>query len=435
MMKNYFLLALIFIMATTQQAFAKWEQIRALPASYIVFVAPNGNLIMSDFQYDYSGGLYYSEDKGETWIKADVEDFAYNTIIQAGEYIIASGELCNLARSKDNGVTWELLNYSYMLYDYIEEKAAENDLSYALNYFHGKLFIADFDGAGVMYSEDFGESWTMTDRESLMYEYEGNKYIDSFYKMDVNNDRLLLFSMYFVYRLNEENYTWELLRSDSNFMGVTATYDNTKLVCGRSIYNYTDQVPFLEYTEDGGSTWNAVPRPEGMIDNNVRAMCAFDNHLVVGLQTGGFFYTSDLGETWRDVSDGIPYYLHEEEGMDPIKVYEIPTSMVYDDEYIYMVIYDEPWADGSLSGIYRYSKADLVSGVSTTIDDKSNIFYANNTLYLNANADVNIYNINGHLVLSQEDCTELSISNLQRGVYIYQATINNKVVSGKFVKL
>lgn len=434
MMKNYFLLAVIFIMATTQQAFAKWEQIRHLPATYDVFVAPNGNLIMSDLQYDYSGGLYYSEDKGATWTKADVEDFAYGTIIQAGDYIIASGELCNLARSKDNGVTWELLNYAYMLYDYIEDKAAENDLAYALAYYKDKLFIADFNGGGALFSEDFGETWVMTDRESLMYEYGGEKYVDSFYKMDINNDRLLLFSMYFVYRLNEENYTWELLRNDSNFMGVT-TNCNGKLVCGRSIYNYTDQVPFLEYTEDGGSTWNAVPRPEGMIDNNVRAIHSFDNHLIVGLQTGGFFYTPDMGATWTDVSDGIPYYLHEEEGMEPIKVYEIPTEIVSDDEYIYVAIYDEPWSDGTLSGVYRYSKADLISGVSTTIDDKNNIFYANNTLYLNALANVNIYNINGYLVLSQEGCTELSTSNLQRGVYIYQATINNKAVCGKFVKL
>ena len=49
MMKNYLILAVLLIATTTNQALAKWEQIRSLPATYDVFVAPNGNLIMSDF--------------------------------------------------------------------------------------------------------------------------------------------------------------------------------------------------------------------------------------------------------------------------------------------------------------------------------------------------------------------------------------------------
>ena len=91
--KYFFLLSTLLVLSFTQQANAQWEQIYKLPATQCIFVAPNGNLIASDFQFDYSGGIYYSEDKGTTWNRADVEDFAYNTIIQAGEYIIASGEL------------------------------------------------------------------------------------------------------------------------------------------------------------------------------------------------------------------------------------------------------------------------------------------------------------------------------------------------------
>ena len=432
MMKKYFsLVVALFMVATAQQAWAQWEQIQQLPATQNVFVAPNGNLISSDFQFDYSGGIYYSEDKGETWNRADVDDFAYNTMIQAGEYIIASGECSTLARSKDNGKTWELLNYAYFMQEYIGEKGAEADLSYAITYYKNKLFLADFNGGGVIYSEDFGETWAMTDRESLMYESEYGMVIDSFYKLDTSNDCLLLFGAYFVYRLNEENYTWELLRNDSNFMGVTAHLGN-KLVCGRSIMNYTDQVPFLLYTEDGGNTWGELPRPVGMIDNNIRAMYSFDNHLIVGLQMGGIYYTPDLGGTCSDLSCGIPYYVSPP---DAAYVSEIPIAITGDDEYIYMAIYDEPWSEGTLSGIYRYKKSNLPAAINSTINDSNNIYYDNNYLYINATANVAIYTLTGSLVLSQDNCTEVSTHNLQRGVYIYRATMGNKTVSGKFIKL
>lgn len=431
MMKKYFtLVAIFFLTATSHLAFAQWEQIQQLPATQSIFVAPNGNLIMSDFQFDYSGGIYYSEDKGETWNKADLEDYAYNSMIQAGEYIIASGECSHLARSKDNGKTWELLSYAYFMQEFIGEKGAEADLAYALTYYKNKLFLADFNGGGVIYSEDFGETWNMTDRESLMYQSDYGMVIDSFYKLDSSNDCLLLFGAYFVYRLNEENYTWELLRNDSNFMGVTTHIDN-KLICGRSIMNYTDQVPFLLYTEDGGNTWGEIPRPDGMIDNNIRAMHSFDNHLIVGLQMGGIYYTYDLGENWVDISEGIPYYVSPNDGT---YVYEIPIAIDSDDEYIYMAIYDEPWSEGTLSGIYRYKKSKLPAAINSTVSDKNNIYNDNNYLYINDTANVCIYDINGKLILCQENCTQVNIENLQRGIYIYHATINNKTVCGKIVK-
>ncbi len=428
MVKKYFLLlATIFVAATTQQASAQWEKIQALPAAQCIMVAPNGNLISSDFQFDYSGGIYYSQDKGATWIKAEVEDYAYNTMIQAGEYIIASGEYSTLARSKDNGVTWETLNYSYILSEYISEGAAEGDMAYAITYFKDKLFIADMNGGGAMYSEDFGETWTMTDRQSLMYETEYGPAIDSFYKFDQNNGQLLLFGAFFVYRLNEENYTWELLRSDSNFMGVTTTYQN-KLICGRAITNYTDKVPFLEYTEDGGSSWGEVPRPEGMIDNNVRAMHCFDNTIIVALQQGGLYFTNDFGQTWDTFSDGIPYYVSND-----TKYYKSPLVIDSDDQYVYIALYDEPWNEPNEGGIYRYDKSMLKASVNTTIHN-NNVYVHNNTLYLNDSANVTIYNLNGSLVYSANNCQEIDLNNLQEGIYIYQANINNDIISGKFIK-
>ncbi len=433
MMKKYTLLLVALIVATaTQQAWAKWERIQDLTAAYCVFVAPNGNLISSDFLFDdYSGGIYYSEDKGETWHKSDAEDHLYSNMIQAGEYIIASGDNCYLARSKDNGVTWEMLNYAYILYEYLDEKAAEYDLSYAITYYKDKLFIADMNGGGALYSEDFGETWVMTDRESLFYTSEYGTFIDSFYKFDVNNDRLLLFGAFFVYRLNEEDYTWELLvNGTNNFMGVTATCGD-KLICGRSITNYTDQVPFLEYTTDAGETWGEIPRPTGMIDNNVRAMYCYDNNLIVALQNGGIYFTNDLGQNWMDISDGIPYYEYPDNNM---RSYKSPLIIDADENYLYIALYDEYWNENNVGGIYRYEKKLLQSGVTNINDNNTRIFYDNNGLYTYDLADITIYNTNGAVVCSADNTMAVNISNLQQGIYIYRAYIDNAVVTGKFIK-
>lgn len=418
----------------------QWEQIQELPAAQNIFVAKNGNLISSDFHFDYIGGIYYSQDGGLNWTKADVEDYAYNRMIQAGDYIIAAGEGCNLARSADNGITWEVLNYGYMYSEYLTEEAIQYNVCYAVIYYKNKLFLSDFGGGGVIYSEDFGETWTMTDRESLKYYIDGvamtrakddGMAIDSFYNMAENNNELLLFGVYFVYRLNETDYTWELLRNDSNFMGVSTTVNN-RLFCGRAIMNYNANTPFLEYTEDGGRTWGHVGHADTIsYDTNVRAMHSDEKGMYVALQQGGFYYTTDLGETWMNISDGIPYNINNNDGS---KMYYSPLIVDSDDEYIYTAIYDLPWAGTSVSGIYRYKKSDLpVASVDRTLNDIA-VYISNSTIYTAEVADIAIYSINGTLVSNTTSAIEADLSSLARGVYIYQVTCNNATVTGKFIK-
>ncbi|MBR6750482.1 MAG: hypothetical protein IKM10_08365 [Bacteroidaceae bacterium] len=438
MMRNYKSLlrlgVLLVGLVSALNVSAAWEQIQKLPATQCVFVAPNGNLISSDFIFEHTGGIWCSQDKGTTWTKCDVDDYAYGVMVQAGDYIIAAGEGCNLARSKDNGVTWEVLNYGYMFLDYIGEEGVEWDVAYAMTYFKGKLFVADFSGGGVIYSEDFGETWTLTDRESLKYDVGGVKStakdayaLDSYYSLAESDGNLLLFGVYFIYRYNESDNTWELLRSDSNFMGVNTLYDG-KLVCGRAITNYTDQVPFLEYTADGGKTWGVVARPEGMIDNNVRAIHSDEKGLYVGLQNGGLYFTDNFGESWSFISKGMPTM--NDEG-----AYEIPMIITSDADYVYMAVYKEPWLQSDVSGVYRLAKSELpVAAVDKVKADAVVGYVFDNTLYINGVADVTIYTVSGVKVCAEEGCERVDLSGLADGVYVYEAVMDGNRITGKFAK-
>lgn len=438
MMRNYKSLlrlgVLLVGLVSALNVSAAWEQIQKLPATQCVFVAPNGNLISSDFIFEHTGGIWCSQDKGTTWTKCDVDDYAYGVMVQAGDYIIAAGEGCNLARSKDNGVTWEVLNYGYMFLDYIGEEGVEWDVAYAMTYFKGKLFVADFSGGGVIYSEDFGETWTLTDRESLKYDVGGVKStakdayaLDSYYSLAESDGNLLLFGVYFIYRYNESDNTWELLRSDSNFMGVNTLYDG-KLVCGRAITNYTDQVPFLEYTADGGKTWGVVARPEGMIDNNVRAIHSDEKGLYVGLQNGGLYFTDNFGESWSFISDGMPT-------MNDDGAYEVPMIITSDADYVYMAVYKEPWLQSDVSGVYRLAKSELpVAAVDKVKTDAVVGYVFDNTLYINGVADVTIYTVSGVKVCAEEGCERVDLSGLADGVYVYEAVMDGNRITGKFAK-
>lgn len=415
-----------------------WVKKFDLTGANAVFVGAGGNIIASNYYYDYEGndivylgGIYYSQDQGETWTKCDVRDFNYSRFFQVDDYIFALGEGCNIARSKDDGITWEILNYAYALKGIVDDKALEYGIAYASVYHNKRLYIGDGNGGGVLYSEDYGETWQLTDRESLKFNLYGDEVLDTYYDMAVNNDEILLFGVYMIYRYDIENDKWILLRNDSNFMGVPVTYGN-KLICGRGIINYDMNASFLEYTEDGGRTWGTLPRPEGEANNAIRTTATDQVNLYVGIQMGEMYYTKDLGENWTIISDGLPYTVNPEHGT---KVYEHVVSLDLDSDYLYVAVYDEPWSGSTLSGVYRYKISELPqASVGTITNDAHKVFFNDNNLCLARPANIAIYNITGALVSASNNCNCLNLDNLANGVYIYEICDANTRTTGKFIK-
>ena len=406
-----------------------WEQIYKLPATNAFHIASNGNLILADYQYDFTGGIYFSEDKGQTWKKADVVDYAYNIFYENDEYIFAAGNACRVARSNDGGKTWELLSYKRAVEDALGEEA-DYSVAYALTMHDGKLFLGDFAGGGIIYSEDNGETWKQTDINALSYGEEdpklGKRPVENIYNVASYNGELYAFGVYFIFRYLPETNSWETIRSDSNFMGVNTVYQG-KLCTGRSVMNYSFNIPFIETLDEEGE-WGEIARPQDFNDNNIRAIHGDGDNLFVGMAQSGLFYTPDAGTSWASINEGIPY----SSGTN-----FTPMAIRTDKDYVYLLAYEPPFATTTNSGLFRLALNDLpdLTGIDCIKKSEEAASYNGNTLTFAASAkQAAVYDLSGRQIPVTVSGNSINVESLNPGTYLYKATVNGATLSGKFQK-
>lgn len=140
--------AAVAALAFPMTASAEWEQVHSLPTTYAHFITTEGVHLMSDYRDMRDGGIYYSEDGGTTWTKCGVRDYWFSNFYEADGYIFAIGSGCRVARSEDGGRSWDLLNYSLAVKDWIPKGATEESVCYGITVNDGVLYVADFSGAG-----------------------------------------------------------------------------------------------------------------------------------------------------------------------------------------------------------------------------------------------------------------------------------------------
>lgn len=407
-----------------------WEQIYKLPATNAFHISKNGNLILADFNWeDTNGGIYISENKGTTWKKTNAKDYNYNIFCENNEYIFAAGEEARIARSNDGGKTWETLSYKRAVLDVLGENA-DYTVAYAITMHDGKLFLGDFSGGGIIYSEDNGETWHQTDIEALSYgevdPKQGKRSVECFYNLTSYNGNLYAFGVYHAFKYLPEENSWETIRTDNNFMGVVTLFQG-KLYAGRSVMNFTTEVPFIE-TLDEESVWGEIPRPEGTNDNNIRAMHGDGNDLFVGMQQSGLYYTGDNGETWSTLNNGIPYS----------NGYSFtPMFFRTDERYVYLAAYEPHFSPYSNSGLYRFPRAALpkTTGIkAANMNNNEPTFDGSTLTFSNQAQQITIYDLSGRPMPVLTSGNSVNLKNLTPGTYIYQAEVNGQTISGKISK-
>ena len=433
--QNRLLLLILSILFVFTDSYADWKLVKQLDATYATFVTKSGNLLLSDFRIDKDGGIYISKDEGKSWVKTNATDYNYNKFIEVDNHIFAIGYGANIACSSDEGNTWAEYSYADAVKDVISEDNMPYTVAYAAAYHNNKLYLADFCGGGIIYSEDFGKTWKNTDLASLKYTMKDDdgssvENTENIYQLVSFKGKLYAFGVYFVFCLDETTNKWKTISDRSNFMAVSTIFNNT-LLLGRSVPNDDFKTPFI-VTLDDGEKWGELPRPSGLMDNNIRAMASDATNIYIGLQKGGFYYTPNSGTKWFNISQGLPNMGYTTE------LYLTPTQIFTTKDYIYVSIY-EPQGDSKKSGLYRFNKSELPNPTAiekTNGTDDASLRIVGNTLYTNTNdnATITIFNINGtqrNIALTNG---KADISILEKGIYTYRIHSRDSVIKGKFVK-
>ncbi len=413
---------------------AQWTQVKELPACYAAYKTPNGNMLLSDYQFDYSGGIYISADE-KTWTKTEVEDHCYNRLVTDGKYIYAIGLNACIARSGDEGKTWQIFSYAEAAAPVMDEGATDYTVAYDMCVHNGKLFICDFCGGGVMFSEDCGETWQRTEIKTMQYNYtdeeSGETYVlaDNLYQLVDFKGKLYAFGMYCVYEYVDSENDWILKRTDSNFMAEHAII-NGELYVGRSCPNDDPKAPFLEKTKDF-ENWEYVPSPEGLISKNVRTMNSDENYVFVCMQNDGAYVLDVKSGKWYAIKDGYP----EIYGPQGQVAYAAPTKTFRSGEYLYNVIFSPSTDMTTVSGLYKYPMNTIreVTAIEHVNAD-GNVSFGGKCLNIPAagNAKVTIYDAAGKKVMDTVANGKIYLGSLNKGVYVFEVRYGGNTVKGKF---
>ena len=202
-MKKIYLLfsVLLFSFAAVH---AQWKK-TSFPTGevFTIFATSGGNLLVSEYSYDVEmAGLYISTDAGESWTKTQLPDYRFTAFCEAGGYLFAGGTQGRIARSNDDGLTWEMLRCDN-LFD--KEVGEIRDM---IEY-HGKVFASIY-GSGVVYTENMGEKWVLTDTLSMTADYDRTINGRNTMCFEVVNDALLAIASHGFFIYNESENNWIL---------------------------------------------------------------------------------------------------------------------------------------------------------------------------------------------------------------------------------
>lgn len=422
-------------------AVSKWERSLQLTAADAVFVTSKGTVLAADnnFQVPATSGIYYSTDEGENWAQCNVAKWQYNCFFEAGDYVFALGEQARIARSDDDGRTWTVLNYSRYLTDYIEEKEMDYITAYAAAYDpeRQRIYIPVWSGnAGVIYSDDFGVTWNMTNRESLQITFQdGEVTFDSFYGASFFKGQPQVWGIYLFYTYDAEKDRWSKGTDasgqpyNSNMLAIVASRDN-ELYAGRAMENDGMDKPFIQSTTDL-KTWKHFKHPGDLESTYVRAITTDDEYVYAATINLGIYRTKDDGETWQAVGTGLP-----KDQMWEICNADRTIQLAFSEHYLFAAQHD---FFNSTSGIYRLSREDMGAELSEVslkeiADQQVTATVTDNEISAPGAIRVAVCSMTGVELLAADGET-LSTASLPAGAYVYSVTASNGAISnGKFIK-
>lgn len=422
--KQLFTYSLLFTAFTliSQSSHAQWNSVgfeASRPATIVK--ADNGNIIVATYEPDGDAPLFYSNDKGETWLEADVEPANYRGNIEIGKYLFFAGSKQRIVRTEDGGETWREFDFSHLV------NGAESLEIFSLAYHNEKLYAAVF-GAGIAYSEDLGETWNMTDVASLNLSPEIMGVFT--YTLASFNGKLLAMGAQGVWTLNENDNSWTRTRD--------VYWVTNSLIHKNMLFLVYDNETYLEYTLDGV---NWIKIEEGLPSFNLRAFTSDGSNLYAGTFENGVFYSENDGQRWIDITDNWPI------------AFEIPDVVLFHEICMSLCVVDDELfgaAFKATDGILKM-KNPAPNAVSTIYESKiktraypnpSNDFV--NLEYITDTEDEvritvydvcgrEIYNSYDNLQSAQSGIHTIDVKAFNNGIYVYRVKAGKDITTSRFI--
>lgn len=420
---SYILFAVMLAFGAALPASAQWQKVCDAPEVEEVFVTSKGSVLVSSWnETSGKGGIYRSTDNGDTWTKTKARNYRWNTFLEVRDSIIYSpGDGAHVARSLDDGENWQILSFEGIISDYVSSKEMPYITSYGMGYDPElkRVYVAVYaDQAGVVYSDDFGETWQLTDRNSQLLNFgNGDIHMDVYYGAVFYKGYFYTLGLYTIHRYLPETNRWEVVDKNTNGLVINTEVDGV-LYMGHAL---EIEPGYLLRKTENFKDWEDTPLPANQINAYVRALDNDGKMLFYSWSNHGVFYSNDCGETWNECGTGLP------------TDYGFYTALANNKDYLFTTSYS-PMSD--YNGVFRIAKSELASGISVVDSDLTQVQYADNTLTVRGvdSADITIYNTTGRVMLRTKSAS-CSLSHLTAGTYLYTVVIAGRILSGKVVVL
>lgn len=306
------------------------------PISFIDFDAASNIYVSGRFRLNQPRFIK-SANNGQSWedIEIDFLSGIHAFAISSGGYIVVGSGGNDLARSKDNGVTWEQLS---------TPSGRLTKLKFSSNNY---LFFGD-SGGGLYRSTDLGETWIKVSSDSIV------RAVSSI--VEKPNDELLIGGKRNTFVTDSEGRNWrEILSHAGNFIAINSK--GTTFVANRS--------GKLFRSEDDGETWQEINTGMRRLQYR-RLLITPRDHIFLGtFDELGLLRSKDNGNSFEEVTEGITSAwidaLHVDSN-DEIFAYNRHGRFFYSNDYAttwQMVADNMPWHVRNLT---TNSSGDIFAG-------------------------------------------------------------------------
>lgn len=426
--KNILFGAIAWVIFQLTPLNAQWQPTTFNQSTWVFGQTENGNMIATNDIYPDLGGAFISQDHGQTWQEATAEENAYTAYVVQSSSIYLGGTAGKVARSHDNGLTWSTLDFGSLI-----PGISENDAIYALEFLNDRLYVSVF-GIGVVFTEDDGASWQLTDVESL---YEINNPEDGgqwTYDLRSFNGSLYNLSAFGIWKYNESEDLWSKV-DDRWYPGSSLVVDDTFY----AVYNAAGIPDGIRYTTDFVE-WQSMPIPAGA-STSIRFLKYFNGAFFMGHVNEAILYSVDHGENWIEYREDFPFFTP----IPGLDVYGTPMNLVFSEDSLFCAVFAT--APG-VGGVYKapipnellstneISMASFLKVYPNPATDFVTFEFSKDQKF---SGNLQITNVNGKVFYSSnvnennQNKMTISTSSWPTGLYFYSINSNKLKFAGKII--